>query len=50
VVPQLVDHRLRQVVWPVIKAPRNYITAQLWAGVTATIYQRLHDERAWSTA
>jgi hypothetical protein len=47
--PQLVDHRLRQVSWPMIEPHRNYIAAQLRAGVTATtIRQRLRDERPWS--
>ena len=38
--------RLRQVTWPAIEAHRDYIVAQLAAGVTvATIHQRLRDER-----
>lgn len=44
--PQLVDSRLRQVSWPLIEVHRDYIAAQLEAGVTrATIHQRLRDER-----
>jgi transposase len=44
--PELADGRLRQVTWPVIEAHRDYIAAQLEAGVTmATIWQRLRDER-----
>jgi transposase len=43
--PQLTDHRLRQVSWPSIEPHRDYIAAQLKAGVTvATIHQRLRDE------
>ena len=43
--PQLIDHRLRQVSWPGIEPHRDYIAAQLKAGVTvATIHQRLRDE------
>lgn len=43
--PQLTDHRLRQVSWPGIEPHRDYIAAQLAAGVTvATIHQRLRDE------
>ena len=43
--PELADARLRQVSWPVIAAHRDYIAAQLKAGVTAaTIHQRLADE------
>ena len=43
--PQLIDHRLRQVSWPSIEPHRDYIAAQLAAGVTvATIHQRLRDE------
>ena len=43
--PQLTDHRLRQVSWPGIEPHRDYIAAQLKAGVTvATIHQRLRDE------
>jgi hypothetical protein len=39
------DARLRQVTWPAVEAHRDYIVAQLAAGVTmATIHQRLHDE------
>ena len=38
--PALVDKGLRQVTWPAIGAHRDYITAQLQAGVTvATIHQ-----------
>ena len=44
--PELADTRLRQVTWPAIEAHRDYIVAQLGAGVTmATIHQRLRDER-----
>ena len=44
--PELADARLRQVTWPAIEVHRDYIVAQLAAGVTmATIYQRLRDER-----
>jgi transposase len=44
--PELADARLRQVTWPAIEAHRDYIVAQLKAGVTmATIHQRLADER-----
>jgi transposase len=44
--PELADTRLRQVTWPAIGAHRDYIVAQLAAGVTmATIHQRLADER-----
>jgi transposase len=43
--PQLTDTRLRQVTWGEISAHRDYIAAQLAAGVTkATIHQRLADE------
>lgn len=43
--PELADARLRQVSWPVIECHRDYIAAQLKAGVTvATIHQRLVDE------
>ena len=43
--PALVDYRLRQVSWPGIEPHRDYISAQLRAGVTvATIHQRLRDE------
>ena len=43
--PQLIDYRLRQVSWPSIEPHRDYIAAQLAAGVTAaTIHQRLRDE------
>src|SRR6476619_1894713 len=45
-IPELADTRLRQVTWPAIEVHRDYIVAQLAAGVTmATIYQRLRDER-----
>jgi transposase len=45
-VPQLADTRLRQVTWPAIEVHRDYIVAQLEAGVTkATIWQRLRDEQ-----
>jgi transposase len=44
--PELADTRLRQVTWPAIEEHRDYIVAQLAAGVTmATIWQRLADER-----
>lgn len=44
--PELVDTRLRRVSWPGIEPHRDYIAAQLKAGVTvATIHQRLSDER-----
>lgn len=44
--PELADTRLRQVTWPAIGVHRDYIVAQLEAGVTvATIHQRLRDER-----
>lgn len=44
--PELADTRLRQVTWPAIEEHRDYIVAQLAAGVTmATIHQRLADER-----
>ena len=44
--PELADTRLRQVTWPAIEAHRDYIVAQLEAGVTvATIHQRLRDEQ-----
>src|SRR5579859_5924422 len=44
--PELADARLRQVTWPAIGVHRDYIVAQLKAGVTvATIHQRLRDER-----
>jgi transposase len=43
--PGLVDTRLRQSSWPGIECHRDYIAAQLKAGVTvATIHQRLADE------
>ena len=43
--PQLADTSLRQVSWPLIEPHRDYIVAQLEAGVTkATIWQRLRDE------
>ena len=43
--PELADTRLRQVTWPAIEVHRDYIVAQLAAGVTmATIHQRLADE------
>ena len=44
--PELCDSGLRQVSWPRIELHRDYIAAQLTAGVTvATIHQRLVDER-----
>ncbi len=44
--PQVADAGLRQVTWPVIAADRDFIHAQLAAGVTvATIHQRLADEQ-----
>ena len=43
--PQLADTSLRQFSWPLIEPHRDYIVAQLEAGVTkATIHQRLRDE------
>jgi hypothetical protein len=40
----LLDHRLRQMSWPMIERYRDCIAAQLRAGVTAaTIHQRLRD-------
>jgi len=43
--PELADTRLRQVTWPAIAAHRDYIVAQLAAGVTVTtVHQRLRDE------
>jgi transposase len=43
--PELSDARLRQVTWPAIAVHRDYITAQLKAGVRmSTIWQRLRDE------
>ncbi|MGV9387457.1 IS21 family transposase [Nonomuraea sp. NPDC003707] len=43
--PELTDIRLRQVTWPTIEQHRDYIVAQLKAGVTVTtIHQRLRDE------
>ncbi|MCC5582152.1 IS21 family transposase [Microtetraspora sp. AC03309] len=43
--PEVVDGRLRQVTWPTIDQHRDYIVAQLKAGVTVTtIHQRLRDE------
>src|SRR6266487_3734870 len=43
--PELADTRLRQVTWPAIAGHRDYIVAQLEAGVTvSTIHQRLRDE------
>jgi len=45
--PELSDAGLRQVSWPRIECHRDYIAAQLKAGVTAaTIHQRLADEHA----
>lgn len=45
--PVVVDKGLRQVSWPAIGAHRDYISAQLAAGVTvSTIHQRLVDEHA----
>ncbi len=44
--PDLGDSALRQVTWPAIAVHRDYVLAQLKAGVTqATIHQRLADER-----
>jgi transposase len=44
--PELADARLRQVTWPAIGEHRDYILAQLEAGVTvSTVHQRLRDER-----
>lgn len=43
--PQVADAGLRQVTWPAIEVHRDYVHAQLSAGVTvATIHQRLVDE------
>jgi transposase len=43
--PHLTDTRLRQITWPQFHTHREYISAQLRAGVTkATIHQRLRDE------
>ena len=43
--PAVVDRGLRQVTWPEIAAHRDYISAQLAAGVTVSpIHQRLVDE------
>ena len=43
--PGVLDRGLRQVTWPAIEAHRDYISAQLAAGVTvSTIHQRLVDE------
>jgi len=43
--PALVDTGLRQVSWPAIGVHRDYVSAQLAAGVTvSTIHQRLVDE------
>jgi transposase len=40
--PELADARLRQVTWPAIGAHRDYIAAQLKAGVMmSAIHQRL---------
>ena len=45
--PQVVDAGLRQVTWPGIEVHRDYIHAQMKAGVTvATIHQRLVDAAA----
>jgi transposase len=45
--PELADARLRQVTWPAIAGHRDYIVAQMEAGVTmATIHQRLRDEHS----
>src|SRR5664279_2397151 len=45
--PAVVDKGLRQVTWPAIGAHRDYIRAQLAAGVmVSTIHQRLVDEHA----
>ena len=44
--PELADTRLRQVTWPAIAEHRDYIVAQVKAGVRmSTIHQRLQDER-----
>lgn len=43
--PQLADTAVRQISWPLIEPHRDYIVAQLEAGVTKqTIWQRLRDE------
>ena len=44
--PELADTGLRQNSWPLIEPHRDYIAAQLGAGVRAvTIHQRLRDEQ-----
>ena len=49
--PALVDKGLRQVTWPAIDVHRDYITAQLAAGVTvSTIHQRLVDEQGFEAS
>ena len=49
--PGVLDRGLRQVTWPAIEAHRNYIDAQLAAGVTvSTIHQRLVDEHQLVTS
>jgi len=43
--PELADSGLRQVSWPRIECHRDYVAAQLKAGVTvSTVHQRLVDE------
>jgi transposase len=43
--PQLTDTQLRRITWPQFDRHRDYISAQLKAGVTkVTIHQRLRDE------
>jgi hypothetical protein len=45
--PELAGTRLRQVTWPAIGEHRDYIVAQLKAGVRmSTVHQRLRDRRA----
>ena len=47
--PELCDTGLRQVSWPRIELHRDYIAAQLKAGVTAaTIHQRLPTSTGWT--
>ena len=42
--------QVRQMSWPAIEPHRDYIHAQLADGVTATIHQRLRDERGWGAS
>lgn len=42
--PEVIDESLRLVTWPAIDMHRDYIAAQLAAGVTlSTVHQRLVD-------